>query len=279
MRFALFYVISRAFSRSSDTPNTRFASIPAPRIVTFHSQEPRQFFLTPPTACPYLPGRQERKIFTPVSGDNAASLNNFLAQNGFRRSQNIAYRPACEECQACVSVRVPVDGFAPSRNMKRVLADNSDLIGTIAPNSYTSEQYALFRRYVEARHPEGGMAEMSVLEYRAMIEESAVETFVVEYRRRGIDSAFTGRGEGDLLAVALIDRINDGLSMVYSFYDPTLASKSPGTYLILDHITRTRKGGLPYLYLGYWVEGSGKMDYKKRFLPQEHLTQEGWKIR
>jgi len=247
--------------------------------LTRHSptNEVQQFYLTPATRCPYLPNQLERKVFTNVNGAYSSELNDILAHGGFRRSQLIAYRPACETCHACTPVRIKVDEFNPSSNMRRVLTANKDLIGQEIPNQYTSEQYALFRRYLEARHQDGGMAEMSVNEYRAMIEESAVDTFLVEYRRRNADSAFTGKGSGDLIAIALTDRISDGLSMVYSFFDPTMDRRSLGTYIILDHIERARRAGLPHVYLGYWVKGSSKMDYKKRFLPQEHLTTRGWK--
>jgi arginine-tRNA-protein transferase len=120
------------------------------------------------------------------------------------------------------------------------------------------------------------MAEMTVLDYAMMVEDSHVETNVIEYRRRGPDTFASGRGAGDLMAMALTDRMADGLSMVYSFYDPALSDRSLGTYMILDHIERARKLGLPYLYLGYWVQGSGKMDYKARYLPQERLMGRGW---
>jgi leucyl-tRNA---protein transferase len=226
--------------------------------------------------CPYLPGKEERKVFTHIVGKRARDLNEILTQGGFRRSQTIAYRPACESCRACVSVRVLVDEFKPSSNLRRVLKDNLDLIGATMPNRPTSEQYSLFRRYLDARHTDGGMADMTVLDYSMMVEDSHVDTQVVEYRRRGIDSGITGRGTGDLVAVCLTDEMADGLSMVYSFYDPAHQDRSLGTLMILDHIERARRMGLPYLYLGYWVEGSKKMDYKARFTPQERLMPSGW---
>lgn len=226
--------------------------------------------------CPYLPDREERKVFTHIVGKRARDLNEILTQGGFRRSQTIAYRPACENCRACVSVRVLVDEFKPSGNLQRVLKTNRDLIGTQIPNRPTSEQYSLFRRYLDVRHADGGMADMTVLDYSMMVEDSHVDTQMFEYRRRGIDSAITGRGTGDLIAVSLTDKMNDGLSMVYSFYDPEMADRSIGTYMIIDHIERARQMGLPYLYLGYWVEGSKKMDYKSRFKPQERLLPQGW---
>ncbi len=244
--------------------------------MTSQPRDAPQFYLTSPSICPYLPGKEERKVFTHIIGKRARDLNELLTQGGFRRSQTIAYRPACETCRACVSVRVLVDEFEPSGNMRRVLKDNRDLIGVASPNRPSSDQYSLFRRYLDARHRDGGMADMTVLDYSMMIEDSHVDTQVVEYRRRGIDSGITGRGTGDLVAVSLTDEMSDGLSMVYSFFDPEEAHRSLGTFMILDHIARAKALGLPYLYLGYWVEGSKKMDYKARFLPQERLMPAGW---
>ena len=244
--------------------------------MTSQPRDTPQFYLTSPSLCPYLPGKEERKVFTHIIGKRARDLNELLTQGGFRRSQTIAYRPACETCRACVSVRVVVDDFQPSANMRRVLRDNADFIGTPTPNRPSSDQYSLFRRYLDARHRDGGMADMTVLDYAMMIEDSHVDTEVIEYRRRGIDSGITGRGTGDLVAVCLTDRMNDGLSMVYSFFDPAESHRSLGTLMILDHIERAKRRGLPYLYLGYWVEGSKKIDYKARFLPQERLMPAGW---
>jgi arginyl-tRNA--protein-N-Asp/Glu arginylyltransferase len=244
--------------------------------VTSHSRETPQFFLTAPSPCPYLPGQEERKVFTHLVGRRAGELNDILTHGGFRRSQTIAYRPACESCRACVSVRVPVDGFTPSRNLRRIAKHNRDLVGTAAANQATSEQYSLFRRYLDSRHADGGMIDMSVLDYAMMVEDSHIETRVVEYRRRGPDTFINGRGEGPPLAVCLTDVLADGLSMVYSFYDPDEAARSLGTFVILDHIARARQMGLPYVYLGYWVEGSRKMAYKARFMPQERLLGQGW---
>jgi arginine-tRNA-protein transferase len=247
--------------------------------MTGLTREPRdapQFYLTAPSPCPYLPEREERKVFTHLIGRKSPGLNDSLTQSGFRRSQTIAYRPACEKCRACVSVRVLVDEFEQSRNLRRVWDQNTDLIGAVIPPRATSEQYSLFRTYLDQRHADGGMADMSVLDYSLMIEDSHVNTQVIEYRRRGPDSGINGRGEGPLIAVALTDMLADGLSMVYSFYDPALADRSLGTFLILDHLKRARRLALPHVYLGYWVEGSRKMAYKARFLPQERLGMAGW---
>jgi arginyl-tRNA--protein-N-Asp/Glu arginylyltransferase len=243
--------------------------------VTQHSRDTPQFYLTAPSSCPYLPGKEERKVFTHLVGERAPELNDLLTQGGFRRSQSIAYRPACDACRACVSVRVVVDDFRPTRSMRRIIDKNADVIGTMNDRAPTSEQYSVFRAYLDSRHRDGGMADMTVLDYAMMVEDSHVGTRLVEYRRRTMDTGITGRG-GSLLAVALTDVLGDGLSMVYSFFDPDEASRSLGTFAILDHIDRARRMGLPYLYLGYWVKGSRKMDYKGRFLPQERLMPSGW---
>jgi arginine-tRNA-protein transferase len=243
------------------------------------TQQPRdtpQFFLTSPSPCPYIAGKQERKVFTHLVGERAPEVNDILTQGGFRRSQSIAYRPACEACRACVSVRVIAGEFRQTRAFRRVLSANEDLIGHARTPAPTAEQYSLFRQYLDTRHADGGMVDMTVLDYSMMIEDSHVETQLIEYRLRGPDTGITGRGIGPLLAVALTDVLADGLSMVYSFYDPEISGRSLGTYLILDHIARARKLGLPHVYLGYWVKGSAKMDYKRRFLPQERLLPDGW---
>ena len=237
-----------------------------------------QFYLTAPQPCPYLPQRFERKVFTHLVGERAADLNDLLTQGGFRRSQNIAYRPACETCRSCVSVRVLVQEFQRSQNMGRIWRKNADLIGTEYTAEPSSEQYSLFRKYIHARHGDGGMIDMSVIDYAMMVEDSHVRTKVIEYRRRGPDSFITGKGVGALIAVALTDQMGDGLSMVYSYYDPEIDKRSLGTYLILDHIERARAGGHPHVYLGYWVDGSSKMAYKTRFFPQEHLGPTGWTL-
>jgi len=246
--------------------------------MTHHPTQSPQFFLTAPSPCPYLEGQFERKVFTHLVGDKASEMNDLLTQGGFRRSQNIAYRPACESCRACVSVRILAGAFTPTRGMRRILQRNSDLIGAMHDAEPTTEQYSLFRAYLDQRHRSGGMSEMTVLDYAMMVEDSHVETKIIEYRRRGPDSFITGRGDGELLAVALSDKMSDGLSMVYSYFSPEQEARSLGTFMILDHIARARAEGLPHVYLGYWVNGSRKMNYKVRFTPQEHLGPRGWEL-
>lgn len=230
-----------------------------------------QFFITAPAPCPYLPGRLERKVFTHLVGPDARSLNTQLSHGGFRRSQNIAYRPACEGCQACVSVRVVVDQFKPGPNLRRVRKRNADIESRDVRSKASSEHYGLFRDYIDARHGSGGMADMSVLDFAAMVDESFVDSHLTEYRLKSGD-------EDELVGSVLVDKLEDGLSLIYSFYDPNLNHRSLGTYIVLEQIERARKLNLSYLYLGYWVKGSVKMAYKARFLPQERLTPDGWRL-
>lgn len=232
--------------------------------------------MTAPAPCPYLQGQVERKVFTHLVGQRAPEMNDILTQGGFRRSQNIAYRPACEGCRACVSVRIIVDEFEPTKSMKRVLAANTDLTAREYPAEPSTEQFSLFRQYLDSRHQQGGMSDMTVLDYAMMVEDTHVNTRIIEYRMREEGDGIAEKPAGKLVAAALTDMMADGLSMVYSYYDPTLVDRSMGTYMILDHIRRTKAKGLPHVYLGYWVEGSRKMTYKTRFLPQEHLLMQGW---
>ncbi|MBT9368389.1 arginyltransferase [Rhizobium sp. CSW-27] len=235
-----------------------------------------QFYLTAPAACPYLPGEMERKVFTHLVGQRATEMNDLLTQGGFRRSQNIAYRPACEGCRACVSVRILANEFVPNRTMRKLIAANADLVGTMLPAQPSTEQFALFRRYLDDRHPRGGMSDMSALDYAIMVEDTHVNTRLIEYRKRVPGAGLGDQPKGELVAVALTDLMSDGLSMVYSFFNPKLDRRSLGTFMILDHIARTHQMGLPHVYLGYWVRGSAKMHYKTRYQPQEHLTPRGW---
>lgn len=246
-----------------------------------HKQDFPQFYITTPQPCPYLPGRQERKLFTHLSNGRSSPLIDNLLKGGFRRSQNIAYTPYCDGCTACVPVRIIVDEFKQGRAFKRVYRSNRDLTIRRTGPVPSSEQYALFRSYIDNRHGDGGMADMTVLDYAMMIEDSVVNTFLTEYRvsadilpeDASVDIADR---EHPLIAVSLCDRLSDGISMVYSFFDPGFSARSLGTYMILEHVEFARELGLPYVYLGYWIHGSAKMAYKKRFSPQQLLTSDGW---
>ncbi|HUO21482.1 MAG TPA: arginyltransferase [Caulobacteraceae bacterium] len=234
---------------------------------------PRQlrFFLTAPAPCPYLPDREERKVFAHLPLSDGPGVNDALTQVGFRRSQNIAYRPACEACEACVSARLPAIDYRFSRSERRVLERNADLSRHLVEAEATMEQFDLLRRYLLARHANGGMADMTWPDYVAMVEDTAVRTHLIEYRLPSGD-----RGPGDLAACVLVDILGDGLSLVYSFYDPAMQRRSLGSFVILDHVVQARLAALPYVYLGYWVPGSIKMDYKARFRPIEVLRPGGW---
>ena len=231
-------------------------------------RRPQFFYTTAPLPCPYLAGRTERKVVTEITGPDAEALHDRLSRAGFRRSHNIAYAPVCPSCQACVPIRIPVATFQPDRVQRRIVRANVRLDGFEVPARATAEQFHLFQRYQNARHGEGDMATMSFYDYRAMVEDTPIETFIVEYR-----------DPDDLLVGAcLADRLADGLSAVYSFFAPELERRSLGTYTVLWLIDRAKAQGLPYVYLGYWVAESRKMAYKTRFRPSEVLLGGAWRI-
>ncbi len=233
-----------------------------------------RFFVTSPSPCPYLPGKSERKVFTDLSGHNAVELNDALSRIGFRRSQGVAYRPSCIECSACISVRVLADQFVPNSSQRRIYRRNRDLEVSVCQAWSTAEQYALLRRYLDARHPEGGMAGMDEIDFADMVEQSPVRTHIVEYREPPVD----GR-PGELVGVCLSDRQHDGYSMIYSFFAPDRPKRDGlGTFIIMDHIVRAAKGGDPFVYLGYWIDGCRRMEYKTRFRPMERLGPNGWSL-
>ncbi|TNE53085.1 MAG: arginyltransferase [Sphingomonadales bacterium] len=231
-----------------------------------------RFFVTSPAPCPYLPGRSERKVFTELKGAHAEQLNEALGRIGFRRSQTVAYRPSCLDCQACVSVRVAALEFDASSTQRRNLRQNGDLIATECRPWATDEQFKLLQQYLGTRHPEGGMAAMDEMDFADMVEHTPVSSTMIEYREP------TRNGEpGRLVGACLTDRQSDGLSMIYSFYDAEHSARSGlGNYIILDHIRRAAADGLAYVYLGYWVDGSPRMQYKVRYRPLEKLTRDGW---
>jgi arginyl-tRNA--protein-N-Asp/Glu arginylyltransferase len=232
-----------------------------------------KFFVTNPSPCPYLPGKVERKVFTELSGRHASELNEALGRIGFRRSQSVAYRPSCIDCSACVSVRVLATAFEASATQRKLMRRHADLEVNACKAWTTDEQYELLRRYLSARHPGGGMAEMDESDFADMVEQTPVRTYMIEYREPSVD----GRA-GKLVGACLSDQQSDGLSMIYSFFDvgPS-ARKGLGTFIILDHIVRAARAGLPYVYLGYWVEGSNRMAYKTGFRPLERLGRDGWR--
>jgi arginine-tRNA-protein transferase len=214
--------------------------------VTALSRFPR-FFVTSPSPCPYLPGKLERKIFTELNGPHAGELNDALGRIGFRRSQSVAYRPSCA-------------------------GRNADLEVTACKPWATEEQYELLHRYLATRHPGGGMTAMDEGDYADMVEQSPVSSFVIEYREP------TRNGHrGRLVGACITDQQADGLSMIYSFFAADHESRPGlGNFIIMDHILRARAAKLPYVYLGYWVKGSQRMEYKTRYQPLEVLGPNGW---
>jgi leucyl-tRNA---protein transferase len=227
---------------------------------------PLTFLLTREAPCPYLPGRRERKLVTELGGPDAAETYDLLSRAGFRRSHAVAYRPACQGCQACVPVRVPVQEFIPGRSLRRVARRNAGVLVSLRPARATTEQFALFVRYLARRHGDGEMAGMGFADYRSMVEDTPIDSGIVELRN----------GDGDLVGCCLVDRSADGLSAVYSFFDPERSADSLGNFIVLRLIDEARRRGLPYVYLGYWIAASRKMAYKIRFRPLESFGEDGW---
>lgn len=231
-----------------------------------------RFFVTSPNPCPYLPGKQERKVFTELTGLHATELNDALGRIGFRRSQGVAYRPSCSDCSACVSVRVVTQGFEPNASQRKLLKRHADLeVAACRPWS-TDEQFTLLRHYLDSRHPSGGMVGMDEIDYADMVEQTPVDSHVIEYR----EPSRSGR-PGRLVGACLTDQQADGLSMIYSFFETNDADRPGlGNFIIMDHILRAARAGLPHVYLGYWIRGSKRMEYKVKFRPIERLGPDGW---
>ena len=229
----------------------------------------RFFFGTRSLPCPYLDGQIERKVVTELSGPNAEGLYERLSRAGFRRSHNLAYRPACPSCNACVPVRIAATDFEMTKSFRRVMGANADLSADDIDANATVEQFRLFSSYQRARHEGGDMSGMAFNDYRSMVEDTPVASRSVEFRD----------DKGTLLAVMLMDRMEDSLSAVYSFFDGGQTRRSLGTYMILWMVQRARAFGLPYVYLGYWIDGSNKMAYKARFHPLEALGADGWAVK
>ena len=231
-------------------------------------RRPQFFYTTAPLPCPYVGGRTERKVVTEITGPKSDQLHDRLSRAGFRRSHNIAYAPVCPGCNACIPIRVRVADFQPDRTLRRVRKANAGLDGFEVPARATAEQFQLFQRYQQDRHRDGDMATMSFYDYRAMVEDTPINTFITEFR-----------DEGDrLVGACLTDRLGDGLSAVYSFFAPEQERRSLGSYTILWLIERARRAGMPYVYLGYWVPESRKMAYKARFRPSEILAGGTWRM-
>lgn len=231
------------------------------------TKKPNFFYTTTPLPCPYLDGRTERKVVTELSGVHAESLHDRLSKGGFRRSHNIAYAPACHGCNGCIPIRVRARDYAPDRTQKRIEHRNADLNVQEMPPRATAEQYALFQAYQRARHSNGDMSTMSFYDYRAMVEDTPIETSLVEFRLP----------DGKLIGSCLTDRLGDGLSAVYSFFETSLNARSLGSYAVIWLLRRAAELGLDHVYLGYWIKDSPKMTYKSRFKPSEILRGGQWR--
>lgn len=217
--------------------------------------------------CPYLPGKIERNLFTELRGPSAYDLHDNLARAGFRRSHHIVYRPACPDCASCIPVRIVAERFRPSASQRRILNRNQDLTAEELPPEASDEQYELFIGYQQSRHGGGEMAAMTASDYRSMVEDTSVDTKMVEFRDP----------DRRLVAACLVDHLSDGVSAVYSFFDSEEQTRSLGTYIVLWLVTRIVRQAKPYVYLGYWVGDCAKMSYKTRFHPLEALGPDGWK--
>jgi arginyl-tRNA--protein-N-Asp/Glu arginylyltransferase len=237
--------------------------------MTYKSpRRPQFFYTTAPLPCPYVAGRTERKVVTEITGPDAEAVHDRLSRAGFRRSHNIAYAPVCPSCQSCVPIRIPVADFRPDRTLRKIGKANAGVSVFDVPARATAEQFQLFQRYQQMRHGDGDMATMSFYDYRAMVEDTPIDTFIAEFRDP----------DDRLVGACLTDKLGDGLSAVYSYFAPGLEKRSIGTYTILWLIERTRALGLPYVYLGYWVPESRKMAYKARFRPSEILMGGSWRV-
>ncbi|HER26889.1 MAG TPA: arginyltransferase [Rhodospirillales bacterium] len=229
----------------------------------------RFFFTTAPLPCPYFPDRIERRVVTELLGRDANNLHDILTHAGFRRSHGIAYAPSCPDCNACTAVRILVDDFKPSRSQRRITNRNNHLQAFVLDPCASEEQFVLFTDYQSSRHSGGDMEKMNADDYRSLVEETNVNTRIVEFRD----------DDDKLVACCLIDVLSDGLSALYSFFDPHLESRrSLGTYMILWLTEHARALGLDYVYLGFWIGGCAKMSYKASFKPLEGFNPSGWRL-
>ncbi len=225
----------------------------------------KQFFLTPPHSCSYLENRSARTLFLDPRDVITASTYGALTRAGFRRSGGHLYRPYCEDCGACVPTRVPVETFRYSRRFRRILRANSDVSVTLREAVFSERYYDLYAAYISTRHADGDMYPPNVEQFRSFLLSSWSNSAFLVLEERG-----------RLIGVAVVDRVPDGLSAIYTFFDPDLSSRSLGVFAVLSEIEHCRRNALPYLYLGYWIRGSAKMRYKTDYRPIELLVRNRW---
>jgi len=224
-----------------------------------------QFYLTAPYPCSYLPDHLARSQVAAPGGLVDSTVYSELVRLGFRRSGQHVYRPRCDSCAACTPVRIPVDQFHANRTQRRCRQRNSDLTMRLRPLVFEEAHYRLYRRYQQARHAGGGMDQDDREQYRSFLLQSRVDSALAEFSL-----------DGEVIMVSLVDRLLDGISAVYTFFEPDLPNRSLGVYGVLSQVELTREMGLPYLYLGYWIEGCRKMAYKQAYQPLEMLHAGRW---
>lgn len=228
--------------------------------------EPIKCYLSHPHACGYLPGKQATSLIIDPSQALNRALYTRLAQLGFRRSGEQTYQPQCSDCAACIPLRVAVNDFAPNRSQRRIWKRNQDISISTTEARFEPQHFDLYRRYLHSQHKDGGMdSEASPANYLAFLTCRGLQTSFIEFRQQTV-----------LIAVAVVDHLDNALSAVYTFYDPVARRRSPGTFAILWQIEQTRRLGLDWLYLGYWIRECRKMNYKDAFEPCEILCQGQW---
>ncbi len=234
-----------------------------------------RFYLTLAQPCPYLPNRRERKIFATLDDSDSTILNEALTHSGFRRSQTISYRPACDMCAECVSIRIIAKDFIFDKKWKRILKIDKLIYSIPLYPEANEERFDLIKQYLNTRHLNAGMSNMNAQDFISMIEEGTNNTRIIDYRLK--DDCELGKKD-ELIACSLLDELSDGKSLIYSFFNPNLTKESIGSYIILDQIRDVKQTNRDYIYLGYLIKDSKKMAYKARFKPFESLGPQGWQL-
>ena len=230
-------------------------------------KSPHFFFTTPTLPCPYFSDRVERRVITELNGIDAQPLHDQLTRAGFRRSYGVAYAQACPNCNECIAIRVRASEFSCSRSQRRIMKKNADLIATEVPAVANEEQFILFESYQASRHSGGDMENMNYSDYQSLVQENMIDTAIIEFRQKD-----------RLVSCIIIDKLTDGFSAVYSFFDvKNEQRRSLGSYMILWLIEYSKSLGLKYVYLGFWINNCRKMSYKTDFQPLDYFSSGVWK--